>query len=72
MSNYENINFVLETREIAQIQGLFILIKSYKNTIVKNEYFTLFWYPEGWKGPEYHEIGPISNLDPIKSINPKA
>ena len=29
-SNYENINFVLETRAIAQMKGLLILIKSYK------------------------------------------
>ena len=33
ISNYENINFVLETRAIAQMKGLLILIKSYKKHI---------------------------------------
>jgi hypothetical protein len=27
---------------------------------------------ESWKGPKNHEIGPISNLDSVKSTNPKA
>ena len=30
ISNYENINFVLETRAIAQMKGILILLKSYK------------------------------------------
>ena len=33
ISNYENINFVLETRAIAQMKGILILIKSYKRHI---------------------------------------
>ena len=47
ISNYENVNFVLETRAIAQMKGLLILIKSYENTFVKNEYLTIFWVPKG-------------------------
>ena len=69
MSNYENINFVLETRAIAQMKRTFILIKSYKNTFVKKDYLTLFWGPRGKIDPE---IGPIYNLDFVKSINAKA
>ena len=71
-SNYGNINFALETRAIAQMKGLLILIKIYKNTFVKNEYLTLFWVPKGRNWPENHEIGPIYNLDFAKSINAKA
>ena len=39
----KNINFVLETHTIAQMKGILILIKSYKNTLARNEYLTLFW-----------------------------
>ena len=66
MSNYKNINFLLETRAIAQMKGLLILIKSYIKHICQNQYLTLFWGLEGRKGLKKDEFSPILNLDFVK------
>ena len=65
ISNHENINFVPETRIIAQMKGLSILVKSYNRHIWKID--PILWGIKGQK--RNHEIGLIWNLDYEKTIN---
>ena len=54
---------------MSQMKALLILIKFIKNAFVKNQYLTLFWGLESWKGPENDRFGSISNLHSVKSIS---
>ena len=51
------------------MKGLLILSKHYKKHLSKINIWPSF---ESWKAPKNHEIGPISNIDSVKSTNPKA
>ena len=63
---------MLETRAIAQMKGLLILIKSYIKHICQKSLFEPLLGPRRLKRPENDEFGPISNRDSVKSIDPKA
>ena len=63
---------MVETRVIAQMKGLLILIKCYKKHICQKLIFDPLLGPERQKLTQNHEIGPIYNIDSAKSINAKA
>jgi hypothetical protein len=57
---------------IAQMKSHLILVKTIKDTFATSDYLTIQFGPQILKMTKNHDIGPISNIDSVKSMKLRA